>query len=97
MTQNINAPLVTTPGLHRQTSGKAYMLATTLIRPLVWRNLHHLDKWSGMPLGSGTHRLAKPWSKPVPMPLMAIVSIMRLGTVVQSNGDLAGYWLTMPD
>jgi hypothetical protein len=68
-----------TPGLHRRISGKAYMLATTLIRPLIWRNLHHLDEFSGMPLISGTHRLAKPWSEPVPTPLMAIVSIMRLG------------------
>lgn len=79
ITQNINVHLVTTRGLHRQTSGTAYMLATTLICPLIWRNPHHPDEFSGMPLGSGTHRLAKPWSEPVPTPLMAIVSIMRLG------------------
>jgi hypothetical protein len=78
ITESINVPLVTTSGLDRQISGKAYMLATTLVRPLTWWNLHYLGEFSGMPLVSGTHRLAELWSEPMPAPLMAIVSIMRL-------------------
>jgi hypothetical protein len=54
------------------------MLATTFIRPLTWRNLHHLGEFYRMPLVSGTHRLAELWLEPVPTPLMDIVSIMRL-------------------